>query len=437
MFHSFCFDFSVWEMYGALLYGGQLIVIPQTTTLNVPAYHDVLKTERVTILNQTPGAFLQLCEEEKKHTTHDLSLRYVIFGGEALMPGRLRQWNQDYPATRLINMYGITETTVHVTYKEITQAEIQADISNIGVALPPVSVYILNARLKPVPRGVAGEIFVGGEGVARGYLHNPELTQQRFIDDPYRPGKRMYRTGDLGKWTTDGEIEYVGRADQQVKIHGFRIEIGEIESHIRTFQDVTDVIVLPVEDAQGALALCCYVMTTRAHDPYSFIAELKSYLKQHLPVHMLPAFIVPLDDLPLTEHGKLNKAALPDPRQFVDAGEVYVPPRDHMERLLVEIWADVLKLPEEKIGIQSRFFDLGGNSFNVFELHTRVQAMLGKQISMMSYFQYPTIASFVEHLDTPGAALEASSEAQEPEEDVDAIDAYSMMDELTRLAGEE
>lgn len=363
MFHSFCFDFSVWEMYGALLNGGQLTIIPRSMTLDMPAYRDLLKKEHVTVLNQTPGAFFQLCEEEKKHHIHDLSLRYVIFGGEALKPGRLKEWQQFYPSTQLINMYGITETTVHVTYKEVTSADIHANISNIGAPLPPMSIYILNSTLQLAPLGVVGEIFVGGEGVARGYLHNPDLTLQKFIVNPFDQRTRLYRTGDLGKWINSEEIEYVGRSDQQVKIHGFRIEIGEIEAHIRSFQDITDVIVLPIEDTQGDLALCGYVVTSQTGDPREFIAMLKAYLKQHLPVHMLPAFIVPVDDLPLTEHGKIDKAALPDPKQYTDPGELYVPPRDQLERSLVKIWAEVLKLPEEKVSIQSRFFDMGGEFF--------------------------------------------------------------------------
>jgi amino acid adenylation domain-containing protein len=437
LFHSFCFDFSVWEMYGALLNGGQLIIIPQLMTVDVPSYRDLLKAERVTVLNQTPGAFFQLCEVEKKHSTHDLSLRYVIFGGEALRPGRLHQWRQFYPTTNLINMYGITETTVHVTYKEILPADIQANISNIGIPIPTTSIYLLNSRLKPVPYGVVGEIFVGGEGVARGYLYNPELTQQRFIAHPFNQNERLYRTGDLGRWINDGEIEYIGRSDQQVKIHGFRIERGEIETHIRKFLDVIDAIVLPMEDTQGELALCSYVVMKQSLHPEEVIPALRAHLKQHLPVHMLPAFIVPISKLPLTEHGKLDKAALPDPKHFTDLGERYVPPRNQLERQLVDIWAEVLNLPREKIGIHSRFFDLGGNSFNVLELHNRVQVALDKLISVLDYFQYPTISSFIEHIANMETSQKDRSSRTDEENDREAIDTYFMMDELTRLAGED
>ena len=434
LFHSFCFDFSVWEMYGALFNGSRLIIIPQSMTLDLSSYLALLKQEQVTVLNQTPGAFSRLLTEECRLETHTLTLRYIIFGGEALHPNRLQQWHHLYPQTRLINMYGITETTVHVTSKEITAAEIQMPISNIGRPIPTTSVYILDSKLQPVPRGMIGEIFVGGEGVARGYLHNPTLTQQKFIPDPFSPGERVYRTGDLGRWRNNRDIEYIGRADQQVKIHGFRIEIGEIEAQILKFPALTNAVVLPVEDAQSDLALCAYIVVKPHLTPSIVIFELKQYLQQVLPAYMFPAFIVPVSDLPLTSQGKLNKTALPDPKQFVDTGTHYLPPRNLLERQLVEIWAHVLQLPEEKIGIHDRFFDLGGNSFSVLELNNKVQAALHRTISVMSHFQYPTILSFVASLESSDGTQERAIQA-EIEEATDGEETYSMMEELSRLAG--
>ncbi|GCE15725.1 non-ribosomal peptide synthetase [Tengunoibacter tsumagoiensis] len=432
MFHSFCFDFSVWEMYGALFNGGRLIVIPRTMTVDMSSYLALLKQERVTILNQTPGAFFRLAEEESKDDQPTLALRYVIFGGEALKPGRLASWSQRYPQIQLINMYGITETTVHVTYKEITREDIQLDVSTIGRPIPTTSVSILDARLNPVPNGVPGELFVGGEGVARGYLHKPELTQQRFIPDPFHPGKSMYRTGDLGRLRNNGEIEFIGRADQQVKIRGFRIEIGEIEAQIMKFAGIANTIVLPVEDTDGEHALCAYIVVGGTPGDQSELAlKLKEYVRQYLPAYMVPAFIVPISELPLTEHGKIHKALLPDPRDVIPVSIGYLAPRNQLERQLVEIWAHILKLPEDKIGIHDRFFDLGGNSFSVIALHTKVQETFKKQIPIMSYFQYPTIVSFVEHMQQmhdDHQETDLSEEEAEPEE------MYSMMDALTQLA---
>lgn len=432
LFHSSCFDFSVWEMYGALLYGGRLIVIPQAMTLDFSAYLRLLEKERVTVLNQTPGAFFRLAAEERKSEAHTLALRYVIFGGEELKPGRLNEWHQLYPDVALINMYGITETTVHVTYKEITRAEIQANISKVGRPLPTTSVYILDSRLKPVPVGMIGEIFVGGEGVARGYLNRPDLTRERFLENPFRQGDRIYRTGDLGRWSVFGEIEYIGRADQQVKIRGFRIEVGEIEAQIVTFPGVTNTAVVPVEDAHGERSLCAYIVCQSAIDSEQFVLALKEHLKRLLPIHMLPAFILPLAELPLTEHGKLDRHKLPDPRQFWEQGKQYIAPRNQLERQVVQVWAEVLQISEDKIGICERFFDLGGDSFLVLTLNNRLQEVLNRQISIISYFQYPTIQSFVSHIHSIG---EDGEQVGSADEDPASVDTYSMLAELSQLAG--
>lgn len=433
LFHSFCFDFSVWEIYGALLYGGRLLVVPQEMTLDPSHYLQLLKKERVTVLNQTPSAFFRLIEEERRSDAHTLALRYVIFGGEALQPGRLGVWSQLYPTTTLINMYGITETTVHVTYKEITRREIQADISTIGLPIPTTSVYILDAQLRPVPIGMPGEIFVGGKGVARGYLNRPDLTQERFLPNPFRLGDRLYRTGDIGRWRNNGEIEYIGRSDQQVKIRGFRIEIGEIEAQILKFPGIINTAVVSVEDGQGELSLCAYIVSDSSAYTDMLPFHLKEHLERLLPAHMLPAYIVPLDKLPLTEQGKLNRTALPDPRQFSTRETLYAAPRTQLEWQVVRVWAEVLQIPEDTIGIHDRFFDVGGNSFTALLLNNRLQEVLQQQISVISHFQYPTILSFVEYLththenaDRP----EASDEEAEP------MDAYSMMAGFSQLAEE-
>lgn len=444
LFHSFCFDFSVWEIYGALLSGARLLIVPQEMTLDPSAYLGLLKKERVTVLNQTPGVFFRLIEEERRSDTHKLALRYVIFGGEALKPGKLESWRQIYPDTALINMYGITETTVHVTYKSITASEIEADISNIGVPIPTTSVYILDAHLKPVPVGMVGEIFVGGEGVARGYLKRPDLTQERFLPNPFRQHERVYRTGDLGRWRNNGEIEYIGRADQQVKIRGFRIEVGEIEAQILQFRGITNTIVLPVEDAEGETALCAYIVSHKSENGSVSIADLKAHLTQLLPTHMLPAFLVMLDELPLTEQGKLNRAALPDPRQFVERETAYVAPRTRLEHRMVQTWAEVLQIPQREIGIRDSFFALGGNSFAVLTLNNRLQEILPKPLSVISHFQYPTILSLIEYV---GALHEDGHQSEQDDEDEDAremyageeeeaMDIYAVMEGLSQLAEE-
>jgi surfactin family lipopeptide synthetase A len=241
MFHSYCFDFSVWEMYGALFYGGRMVIVPRSMARDTIAFAALLRTEGVTVLNQTPSAFYVL-QEYLQGSPMPLSLRYVIFGGEALHPSRLKAWNGWYPECKLINMYGITETTVHVTFQEIGEEEMNSGGSKIGKSIPTLSAYILDARLQPVPIGVPGELFIAGAGVASGYLNREELTRERFIPHPFSddPEEKIYRTGDLGRWMEDGSIEYLGRIDTQVKIRGYRIEPGEIEHALNRLPQVAE-----------------------------------------------------------------------------------------------------------------------------------------------------------------------------------------------------
>ncbi|MGZ6550902.1 MAG: AMP-binding protein, partial [Tumebacillaceae bacterium] len=248
MFHSFCFEFSVWEMYGALLFGGKLIVVPKRTAQDPMQFADLLRTNNVTVLNQTPTAFNNLLTVELTKPVSDLQIRYIIFGGEALSPRVLQGWREKYPQTKLINMYGITEITVHATYKEITDAEIASNKSNIGQPIPTLGTYIMDAQKQLLRIGAVGELYVGGAGVVRGYLHREELTAERFIEHPYKPGERLYKSGDLAKLLPTGELEYMGRIDHQVKINGFRIEIGEIETRLLAHPAVDKAVVIVRED---------------------------------------------------------------------------------------------------------------------------------------------------------------------------------------------
>jgi len=276
MFHSYCFDFSVWEMYGALLYGGKLVLISKMTARDPQQYLQILEAEKVTILNQTPAAFYQLAQQELDRPGRNLRLKYVIFGGEALTPAKLKPWKEKYPGTKLINMFGITETTVHVTYKEILHTDIKLNISNIGGPLPTLNIYIIDRHRKQLPIGVPGELFVSGAGVCRGYLNQPQLTAEKFIKKflpggpggavfskrvpPGRRRQKSYRSGDLTRWLPDGNIEYLGRIDHQVKIRGYRVELGEIEAQLMRHCAVKEAAALEWEDPDGFKALNAYVV---------------------------------------------------------------------------------------------------------------------------------------------------------------------------------
>ncbi|MBZ5522272.1 MAG: amino acid adenylation domain-containing protein [Acidobacteriia bacterium] len=397
LFHSYAFDFSVWEIWGALLYGGKLLIVPQVTTRSPREFYSLLCAEGVTILNQTPSAFRQLMAAQAAEAGH--RLRYVIFGGEALEVSTLRPWYEREPnrETRLINMYGITETTVHVTYCPLEEADtLTPGPSPIGRRIPDLTIYILDRHRQPAPIGVAGEMYVGGAGVARGYLNRPELTAERFIADPFStdPHARLYKTGDLARFRPDGNIEYLGRNDHQVKIRGFRIELGEIEARLVEHPGVREAAVLAREDHPGDKRLVAYVTTARpaengAGAPALDVEALREHLRSLLPEYMVPAAYVRLESLPLTANGKLDRKSLPSPD-----GDAYLTrgdeaPVGELETALAAIWADVLNL--ERIGRNDSFFEIGGHSLLAVQLVNRISGTLGVDMQLRDIFVANTI----------------------------------------------
>ncbi|WP_026314150.1 non-ribosomal peptide synthetase [Actinomadura flavalba] len=380
LFHSYAFDFTVWELWGSLLHGGRLVVVPYLTSRSPEDFLRLLADERVTVLNQTPSAFYQLMAADRDNPGLDLALRYVVFGGEALELGRLDDWYARHAddAPTLVNMYGITETTVHVSYVKLDRAyAATAPGSVIGVGIPDLKVYVLDARLQPVPAGVVGELYVAGPGLARGYLNRPDLSAERFVADPHGgPGTRMYRTGDLGRWLSDGRLEYLGRSDQQVQLRGFRIELGEIEAVLARHDGVTDVAVV-VRDER----LVAYVVGTGT-DP----VELRKFAGQDLPEHMVPATVVPLDALPLTVNGKLDRRALPAP-DFAAAVSSRAPGTPQ-EEVIAALFTEVLGL--ERVGVDDGFFDLGGDSIIAIQLVSRARQS-GLAIAPRDVFQHQTV----------------------------------------------
>ncbi|WP_440901832.1 amino acid adenylation domain-containing protein, partial [Actinosynnema sp.] len=309
LFHSYAFDFSVWELWGPLLHGGRLVVVPHGTSRSPERFLELLERERVTVLNQTPSAFHQLDRAEREHPTTLDALRYVVFGGEALDLPRLADWYfrhaDDAPA--LVNMYGITETTVHVTHTALDRSRaVPGAPSDIGAAIPDLRAHVLDARLKPVPNGVTGELHISGAGLARGYLNRPGLTATRFVADPFgEPGRRMYRTGDLARRNRHGALEFLGRADHQVKVRGFRIELGEIEAALAEHPEVAQAVVVARQDRADDTRLVAYTVATPGAHPRP--DALRAHLAQRLPAHMAPAAFVPLDAIPLTGNGKLDR----------------------------------------------------------------------------------------------------------------------------------
>lgn len=316
LFHSLAFDFSVWELWGALTTGGRLCIVPQDVAWSADSFANLLRAEQVTILNQTPSAFYALTQTESRvlaQGENPLALRSVIFGGEALNMHQIKRWWSLYAhgQPRLINMYGITETTVHVTWLELTQALADTDGSPIGEAIPGLEVHLLNNALTPVAEGEPGEIHVGGRQLALGYLGRPDLTASRFIADPARPGQRLYRSGDLAV-RREGQLFYLGRADRQLKIRGFRIEPAEVEAAVETHPAVQRCAVLaqPAKEAQTSDGLLAFLIAKPGIDDLPEATGLRLYLAERLPVHCLPAEFLFVETLPLTVNGKLDQAVL-------------------------------------------------------------------------------------------------------------------------------
>ncbi|MBV8616174.1 MAG: amino acid adenylation domain-containing protein, partial [Acetobacteraceae bacterium] len=398
LFHSIAFDFSVWEMFGALLHGGHLVVVQHSTSRAPDEFHALLRRERVTVLNQTPSAFLQLDAHDASAGMALPDVRFVIFGGEALDTASLAGWfarhGDESPA--LINMYGITETTVHVTYRRLRAEDARRSGSPIGEPIPDLYLRVLDPAMEPVPTGVAGELYVGGAGLARGYLGRPELTSQRFIADPFQPGGRLYRTGDRVRRTADGELEFLGRLDDQVKIRGFRIEPGEIASRLTRHPAIAQAVVTPVR-RDGTTELAAYYVTREA-TPGPL--ELRSHLQAALPAYMIPRWFLPLERLPLTLNGKLDLRALPAPEAM--QAEQAVTPRPASggtEGTILSAWRQALADPE--LGPDHNVFDRGAHSMLAVQVRGRLRQALDREIPVVALFQYPTAAALAAHLERP------------------------------------
>ncbi|MFE6775878.1 amino acid adenylation domain-containing protein [Streptomyces sp. NPDC057702] len=412
LFHSYAFDFSVWELFGALLHGGRLVVVDRETTRAPEEFRALLAAERVTVLSQTPSAFYQLAEVEcarpREGEAAPLALRAVVFGGEALDVARLAPWRARHgvEGPELVNMYGITETTVHVT-QLVLEAEpadpaeaADSPLSPVGRPVDDLGVYVLDSALRPVAPGTTGELYVSGPGLARGYLGRHALTATRFVADPFgAPGARMYRSGDLARWSADGELDYLGRADDQVQIRGFRVEPGEARAALAADPRVADAVVLARPAPEGGTRLIGYVRpATDDLDP----ALLRARLAERLPGYLVPAAVVRVERWPLTGNGKLDRRALPEPeRAAAPAGRA---PRTPQEEIVAGLFRDLLDAPH--VGVDEDFFALGGHSLLATRLASRVRAALEADVSVRDVFEAPTVAGLARRAE-PGSSRRA------------------------------
>ncbi|MFC8142802.1 amino acid adenylation domain-containing protein [Streptomyces paradoxus] len=394
-FHSSAFDFSVWEIWGCLLTGGRLVVVPYFVSREPDHFRDLLVAERVTVLSQTPSAFAQLLDVDHA----EVSVRLVVFGGEPLDTRMLLPWFDRHPerSCRVVNMFGITETTVHVTEQTLNRKLALAATRSVGRALPGWHLYVMDPAGRLLPPGAAGEICVGGAGVALGYLGQEELTGRRFVPDPFADGV-MYRSGDLGRLRPDGRLDHLGRIDSQVKIRGFRIELDEIRSVLLEDPAVrTAAVLVRRDDAAGAATarIDAYVTLMSGGDP----AGVRERAAGILPEYMLPATVTALDALPLTANGKLDTAKLPAPAVLRAPGRDTAPAaalHDDLTADLTEIWSHVLGVPVDP---DDDFFELGGNSLAAVRIGAALRARGLPPLRLRELYRHPTVRGTVASLD--------------------------------------
>ena len=403
LFHSYAFDFSVWELWGALLYGGKLVIVPHEISRTPRAFHDLLRKEKVTVLNQTPSAFQQFVRVDETVEPNVLSLRWVIFGGEALSLPTLQPWFDRHGDSkpRLVNMYGITETTVHVTFRPLSLDDLkQPGESVIGWPIPDLRVHLLDEHLQPVPNGEVGEMYIAGDGVAKGYLNRSDLTAERFLPDHFSadPSARLYKSGDLARQLPEGDLAYLGRIDQQVKIRGFRIELLEIEAALARHPAIHSAVAVVRDDQAGDKRLIAYIVARARQSPA--VNALRAYLKNQLPEYMIPSAFILLKELPLTAHGKVDRDALPIPECFrsqnIPTSQL---PVTETQIQLQSIWEKLLQI--HPIGVEESFFDLGGDSLLAMRMFLEIEQTFGRGLSPAVLLENGTIAELAAILDQP------------------------------------
>jgi acyl-coenzyme A synthetase/AMP-(fatty) acid ligase/acyl carrier protein len=375
---SICFDLSVFEIFAPLTIGGTVIVAQ-----NALALATLPRPSTVTLFNTVPSAMSELLNLD----AIPQSVRVINLAGEPLRTDLVRRIYESSSARKVHDLYGPSECTTYSTWTCRTPDGPQT----IGRPIANTQVYILDGGLNPVPVGIVGEIYIGGDGVARGYLNRPQLTEEKFIADPFRdqPGARLYKTGDLARYLPDGNIVFLGRIDHQVKLRGYRIELGEIEATLGHHPAIKETVVLAREDSPGDRRLVAYVVAAAGSVPSA--NELRAFLHRKLPDFMVPSVFVMLDGLPLTPNGKLDRKALPIPDQrHRDQSDTYREPRTPVEGKIAAIWAEVLRV--DKVGIDDNFFDLGGHSLLATQVVSRMRAFFNCDLPLRTLFEAPTVA---------------------------------------------
>ncbi|MGB7604797.1 MAG: amino acid adenylation domain-containing protein, partial [Lutisporaceae bacterium] len=408
---SYTFDVSVTEIFGWFVGNGKLAILKPEDEKDVSEILNAIERYKVTHINFVPSMlnlFLEGLDEKNLNKTN--SLKYVFAAGEALIKETVNRFHKLIKTASLENIYGPTETTIYVTRYSLNNLDKDTKNIPIGKPLSNIKAYIIDKNRKLQPVGIQGELCFSGIGLGRGYLNRPELTAEKFIENPFATGERMYKTGDLAKWLPDGNIEFLGRIDHQVKIRGFRIELGEIESQLLKYEGISEVIVIAKEDKNKSNYLCGYICGEREYS----ISELREYLAKELPEYMIPSYIIQLDKLPLTGNGKVDRKALPEPDGSITTGVEYVAPSNKIEEKLSEIWSEVLGI--ERVGINDNFFELGGHSLKAINIAAKINKELNVSVPLREMFKTPTIKGLANYVEGTKQSMYSKIEAVEEKE---------------------
>jgi amino acid adenylation domain-containing protein/non-ribosomal peptide synthase protein (TIGR01720 family) len=389
---SFSFDVFTGDLARALLHGGQLVICPSEARVDPAQLHAIIAKYEIEMFESTPALIVPLMEYVQENGLEVPSLKLLILGSDYCPVEEYNKLVQRYgKKMRIVNSYGVTEACIDACYFEQNEEPLTGTLP-IGKPLPDVSMFILNEYRRLQPIGIEGELFIGGSGVGRGYWNQPELTAERFVDNPYKPGERMYRTGDLAKWLPDGNIAYLGRVDHQVKIRGYRIEAGEIESQLLQIEGIREAVVVAREEDSGHRILCAYFVAMRELE----ISKLRESLSLTLPGYMVPSYFMKLDSLPLTPNGKVDRQGLPAPAYDLNSGKMYISPRTKVESTLAQVWKKVLN-PRTEVGVLDNFFELGGDSIKSLQVISNMRRF-GCKLEVKDLFAYPTIAQLAMHV---------------------------------------
>ncbi|MTI26089.1 non-ribosomal peptide synthetase, partial [Fulvivirga kasyanovii] len=391
---SFSFDVFAGDMSRALLNGGKMVICPEDIRLDPESLYKILETESISLLEATPSLVIPLMNYIKSNDLNTTFLKLVILGSDICKVEDFKTLLNNFGTSmRIVNSYGVTEATIDTSYYEETVDNIpDTGYVPIGKPLGNMEFLILDSDLNLLPTGVVGDLYIGGSGVAKGYFGREDLTIERFINNPFDAGKSLYKTGDLGRWTSDGNMEFLGRSDDQVKIRGFRIELGEIENALLQIEEIKEVIVSVRQESDASKYLCGYYVSPEMIQESDIIEKLR----ENLPDHMIPYFYVHLEAFPLTPNGKIDKRSLPAPSMEGKAD--YIPPSNEVESIIVKAWSEVLCRSVDKISTKDNFFEIGGDSMKTMQLKTKLNQSLDRAISIAMFFEYPTIASFAEYL---------------------------------------